>query len=244
LIKKFLDFSKRVTLLIPLCHIKSELFQFTFLPIIWLVIFLPNSATGKNSMPKFESSISPIPAKTQKIMEKYTWRPGCPVPLRDLAEVKLSYWGFDQKVHQGILIVNKSLATEVVSIFKAAYYHQFPIERMETMVTFKGNDDAAMAVNNTSAFNCRAVTGKPGVFSQHSYGRAIDINTLINPYVKANLVLPPGGKKYVDRKKFFPGKITNGSFIYNEFIKRGWDWGGNWHNLQDYQHFEKKICEQ
>lgn len=213
----------------------------TLLLLIWLIVFSTCSDTLKNAIPKFESSVSAISAKTQKIMEKYTWRPGCPVPLNDLAEVKVSYWGFDQKAHQGILIVNKSLAAEVISIFEAAYYHQFPIERMEPMDTFKGNDDAAMAVNNTSAFNCRAVTGKPGVFSQHSYGRAIDINTLINPYVKGEQVLPPGGKKYMDRAKNYPGKITKDGFIYNEFTKRGWDWGGNWHDLQDYQHFEKRA---
>ena len=111
---------------------------FTFLPVIWLVIFLPNSATAKNSMPKFESSISPIPAKTQKIMEKYTWRPGCPVPLRDLAEVKLSYWGFDQKVHQGILIVNKSLATEVVSILKRLTIINFQLTEWRLWLLLKG----------------------------------------------------------------------------------------------------------
>jgi hypothetical protein len=216
-------------------------YRSSLLFLLLLISPLTHSATPKNSMPKFKSEITSIPTDTQKIMEKYTWRPGCPVPFDDLAEVKLSYWGFDQKAHQGILIVNKQLAAEVVSIFEAAYYHQFPIERMETMDTFKGDDDAAMAVNNTASFNCRAVTGKPGCFSQHSYGRAIDINTLINPYVKGDRVLPPAGKKYVDRTKNYPGKIIKDSFIYNEFIKRGWDWGGNWHDLQDYQHFEKRA---
>lgn len=209
-----------------------------------LLLFIPTLAyptTSKQSEPTFESSITTIPINTQKIMQKYTWRSGCPVPLNDLAEIKLSYWGFDHKIHQGILIVNKTLATEVVSIFKAVYEHKFPIERMQTMDKFKGDDDAAMEVNNTSAFNCRSITGKPGVFSQHSYGNAIDINTLINPYIKGDKILPPAGKKYVDRTEYHPGKITKDSFIYNEFVKRGWSWGGNWHDLQDYQHFEKRL---
>jgi hypothetical protein len=135
-------------------------------------------------MLSFESSISTIPMNRQKIMQKYTWKPDCPVPLSDLVEIKLSYWGFDQRTHQGVLIVHKAVAIEVVNIFNAIYDHQFPIERMEPMDIYKGNDNAAMEANNTSAFNCRAITGKPGVFSQHSYGRAIDINTLYNPYIK------------------------------------------------------------
>jgi hypothetical protein len=207
-----------------------------------LISPLTHSSAAKSSMPRFESSISPISTSRQKIMEKYTWRPGCPVPFSDLAEVKLSYWGFDQKAHQGILIVNKALAPEVVSIFKTIYYHKFPIERMEPMDEFKGDDAAAMEVNNSSSFNCRAITGKPGVFSQHSYGRAIDINTLINPYVKGEKILPPCGKKYADRTTAYPGKITKNSLIYKVFTEEfGWDWGGNWNDLQDYQHFEKRA---
>lgn len=209
-----------------------------FLSLLLFISTLAYSATPKS---EFESSITSLPINTQKIMKKSTWKSNCPVSLNDLAEVKISYWGFDQQLHQGILVVNKALATEVVSIFKAAYDHKFTIERMEPMENFKGDDNAAMAVNNTSAFNCRAITGKPGVFSQHSYGTAIDINTLINPYVKGDQVLPPSGKKYVNRNEDYPGKIAKNSFIYNEFIKRGWDWGGNWHDLQDYQHFEKRL---
>ncbi len=214
---------------------------FYFLLLLLLFSSAAFSETSEYNMPKFENNIHPIPAATQEIMKKYTWRPGCPVALDDLVEVKLSYFGFDHRTHQGILIVNKARADEVVSIFEALYYYQFPIERMEPMDIFQGDDNAAMEANNTSAFNCRAVTGQPGVFSQHSYGYAIDINTLINPYVKGDKILPPSGKQYVDRTQPYPGKITKDSFIYNEFKKRGWDWGGDWSNLQDYQHFEKRA---
>lgn len=214
---------------------------FLILSLLFIITPSLHAASSKYVVPVFKSHVSPIPDATQKIMRQYTWRENCPVPLSDLAEVTLSYWGFDHKPHQGVLIVDKTLANEVVDIFKAAYYHQFPIERMELVEQFQGDDNAAMAVNDTSAFNCRAVTGKPGIFSQHSYGRAIDINTLINPYVKGDKILPPGGKPYVDRLVYAPGKITKDSVIYKEFTKRGWEWGGNLHDLQDYQHFQKRA---
>lgn len=189
----------------------------------------------------FKSNILPITPTMQKMMRQYTYLPQCPISFHELVIITLSYWGFDHKAHQGVLVVNRSLAREVADIFKAAYYHQFPIERMELMDTFKGDDNASMALNNTSAFNCRVVTGQPGVFSQHSYGRAIDINPLINPYVKGEQVLPLEGKKYADRALPARGKIVKDDFLYNEFTKRGWDWGGNWLDLQDYQHFEKRA---
>jgi len=71
----------------------------------------------------------------------------------------------------------------------------FQIERITPIEEFNGDDDASMAANNTSAFNCRDVTGQPGKFSNHSWGRAIDINPLINPYVKGDKIYPPEGRK-------------------------------------------------
>jgi hypothetical protein len=53
-----------------------------------------------------------------------------------------------------------------------------------------GNDYASMAAGNTSAFNCRDVTGRPGVTSPHSYGRSLDLNTWENPYRSARGLVP------------------------------------------------------
>lgn len=203
-----------------------------------LSVFCPIQVLGQEA---FKSNITTIPLPIENRMKRYTWHEGCPLSLSKLRYVQVSYWGFDNKTHLGALIVNKSLAKETVQIFKSLYEHKFPIERMQLMDDFKGNDDAAMAVNNTSAFNCRAITNKPGVFSQHSYGRAIDINTKINPYVNGKRILPASGAAFVDRSKPFPGKIVKNSFIDKLFIQYNWDWGGNWYDLQDYQHFEKRA---
>lgn len=188
----------------------------------------------------YNSHIATIPPSIQQRMQQYTWHPGCPVPLSDLRYLQIYYWGYDNKAHIGELIINKVLAREVIEIFQNLYLAKFPIESMKLMDDFQGNDESSMAVNNTSAFNCRSITGKPGVFSNHSYGYAIDINPLINPYVKGNIVLPPNGVQFVDRSILYPGIITANSLIYDLFIQHGWTWGGNWVMPKDYQHFEKK----
>lgn len=193
------------------------------------------------STPMFQSKISPIPESIATEMQQHTWRKGCPVGMEQLAYLQLSYWGFDDKTHTGVLIVNKDLADEVVSIFKVLYQQKYPIQRMELMDGYNGDDNASMAANNTSAFNCREVTDRPGEYSQHSYGRAIDINPLINPYVNGKKILPAEGIPYVDRTKHAPGKISKDSAIYKEFVKYDWDWAGNWFDIQDYQHFEKRA---
>jgi hypothetical protein len=186
----------------------------------------------------FQSQISPVPKQIQEVMKKYTWRQGCPVPLSDLAYLQLSYWGFDQQKHTGVMIVNKRVAKDVVAIFKDLYAQKFPIQRMQLMDDFKGNDIAAMDANNTSAFNCRPVTGKHDVYSFHSFGVAIDVNTLINPYVKGDYVSPVGGRAYLDRSKAVPGMIARNDEAYKAFKSRGWSWGGDWTQPKDYQHFE------
>ena len=186
----------------------------------------------------FKSSISEISPKVQLQLKKSNWHENCPINLNELASVKFSYWGFDNRTHLGGLIVNKELAKEVVDIFKVLYINKFPIQKI---AIFNEDDNTAMAANITSAFKCREVTGQPGIFSQHSYGRAIDINPLINPYVKNKIILPFTGAKFVDRNIYTPGKITKDSIVYKEFINHGWDWGGSWFDLQDYQHFEKRA---
>jgi hypothetical protein len=95
-----------------------------------------------------------------------------------------------------------------------------------------------MAANNTSAFNCRAVTSGSS-WSQHSYGNAIDINPVQNPYVSGSLVLPPAGKPYVERDPTISGLIFEPGPVTGPFLRRGWGWGGQWNSLKDYQHFSE-----
>jgi hypothetical protein len=170
-----------------------------------------------------------------------SWKPGCPVPIDDLRIIDMNYWGFDGTVHDGgRLMVHKDVADEVVAAFGDMFAAEFPIRRMELIEEYDGSDDASMAADNTSAFNCRPITGSPGRYSIHSYGKAIDINTVENPYVKGDTVLPPAGAEYLDRTDVRPGMIVKNDAVVKAFKKRGFTWGGSWHSLKDYQHFEAK----
>ena len=57
---------------------------------------------------------------------------------------------------------------------------RFPIRSLRTVDEFGGSDDDSMAADNTSAFNCRDAVGGSG-WSQHAYGKAIDVNPRENP---------------------------------------------------------------
>lgn len=166
-----------------------------------------------------------------------SWRPGCPVPLSDLRYLRVQHIGFDGLIYVGEVVVHRDVANAVVGAFRHMFIKGFPIQTMQLVDNFGGDDDASMAANNTSAFNCREVTGRPGVFSQHSFGTAIDINPLQNPYVSGGTVLPPGAAAYLDRGNERQGMIVPGGPAVQAFDGIGWGWGGRWSSLRDYQHF-------
>ena len=107
---------------------------------------------------------------------------------------------------------------------------------MGPVESYGASDDRSMAADNTSAFNCRPVEGT-GVWSQHAYGRAIDINPRENPEVTGGRVLPPNGWAFVDRAHRGRGMIRPEGVVVRAFAAVGWGWGGSWHSLKDYQHF-------
>jgi hypothetical protein len=165
-----------------------------------------------------------------------SWRPGCPMGPEQLRAVEVSHWGYDGQVHTGRAIVDAAHAERMVAAFRDLFAARFPIQRMVPIDQYGGDDQASMRANNTSAFNCRYVAGTTS-WSEHSYGRAIDVNPLMNPYVKGGTVDPPEGAPYADRSRTDPGMIHDGDAAVRAFAAQGWSWGGYWTNGKDYQHF-------
>lgn len=186
--------------------------------------------------PSYHGLVRVIDAQLQERMT-YSWREGCPVPLDQLRLVEVDHWAFDGSVRRGELVVHQAHATSLVTVMRTLFALGFPIERMELVDVFGGDDLASMEANNTSAFNCREVVGQPGVWSEHAYGRAVDINPVQNPYILGETVLPSSGAAYLDRSQDEPGMIHPGAPVVEAFASIGWSWGGDWTSPKDYQHF-------
>jgi hypothetical protein len=168
----------------------------------------------------------------------YSWRPGCPVPPSRLRRVRLRFVGFDGKTHVGRLVVNVSVADDVVTVFRRLYEARFPIRRMRPIDAYRGSDSRSSEADNTSAFNCRAaVANGPKHWSMHAYGEAIDVNDAENPYVFNGRVGHENAKPYVDRSNVRPGMAVEGGALVRAFDAVGWGWGGRWSGSPDYQHF-------
>lgn len=186
---------------------------------------------GATIYPAFRSSIDPVTANDLPS----SWRPGCPVGPESLRRVEVTHWGFDGLEHQGVLIVHADHARGIVDVFSLLFGAGFQVERMQPIDVYGGSDDASMAANNTSAFNCRAVTGGTS-WSEHSFGWAIDVNPVQNPYVRGTTVLPPAGRDHLLRTPG-QGRIIAGDVTVSSFASIGWSWGGAWSSPIDYQHF-------
>jgi len=194
----------------------------------------PTPAPTPAPPPAFAATIARIDDALASRMAS-SWRPGCPVPLADLRYVSLTFHDMTGAVVSGELVVHADVADGVVEVFRALFDAGYPIASMRLVDDFGADDDASMAADNTSAFNCRAVTGGT-VWSEHAYGRAIDLNPVENPYVRGSSVAPAAGGAFADRHDA-PGVIHGDDVVVRAFAAHGWQWGGYWDRPIDYQHF-------
>ncbi|HEY8578476.1 MAG TPA: M15 family metallopeptidase [Beijerinckiaceae bacterium] len=201
-----------------------------------LVLVLAGAAAAQTPAARVE----PIPDALWRMMQGRSWRAELPCPPRDaLALLHAPYRDFEGRARMGALVVARSAAPALGSVFEELFAADFRIARMEPIDAFGGSDDASMAANNTSAFNCRLVEGGRGM-SKHARGLAVDVNPIQNPYVDARGVAPPAGAPYADRRARrapVTGMVRRDDVAVRAFRRIGWAWGGDFRVTPDYQHF-------
>lgn len=193
----------------------------------------------------YRADVSAItPQIKQRMIQGNSYREGCPVGLKELRYLRIKHKNFRGQEQWGELIVHREVADEVVKIFEELYEADYPVYQMRLVSDYQGRDWHSIEADNTSAFNCRRATGSKN-WSKHSYGKAIDINPIENPYVsrsghishKASLVYRKRvhqNETAADRAVLLPDDIA-----VRIFKKYGWQWGGDWSGVKDYQHFQK-----
>ena len=188
-------------------------------------------------------SIHAIPDTIFALMQGRSYKRDCTVARSSLRYILCLHRDDGGRSIVGEMVVNKSIAADVVEIFRRLYEAGYPIERMRLIDYWDADDERAMTANNSSSFNFRFISHTKKV-SKHGMGMAIDINPLYNPYTKTlrggkTIVEPAAGRPYLDRNRKFKYKITRGDLCYRLFRKYGFRWGGDWKTMKDYQHFEK-----
>lgn len=217
----------------------DNVFHYLIMMMLLLVVKCGFATAHFAALPDFSiTTIRDMPIYEKNLSTRANWP--CAGTIKKLVLVKVKYWGFDNKIHSGSLIVHEELGPEVVLLFKALLKMRFAIEAMHPIPKSLAKN-AYIYHRVSGAFNCRVVTDQSGILSQHSYGRAIDINPMHNPYLKGCLVIPAAGRKHASRTVPARGKIIPNSEVVALFAKYGWDWGGHWFDVKDYQHFEKRA---
>ncbi len=159
-----------------------------------------------------------------------SYKDNCTVPLSELRYLHVLHVGFDGETHEGEIICNVSIADDLLDIFKKLYDAKYQIEKIKLVDEYNADDESSMRDNNSSCFNFRFISHTTKV-SKHGRGVAIDINTYF--------IEPATAGDYIDRTKDFPHKIDENDLCYKLFTEHGFEWGGHWKSLKDYQHFEK-----
>ncbi|MBN8512528.1 MAG: M15 family metallopeptidase [Rickettsiales bacterium] len=166
--------------------------------------------------------------------------PECPFASDRLRLLDVEHFNFNGDLLDGKLVVLDRVAVKVISIFKELKTVRFPIHQVKLIDHYHYNDDESMAANNSSAFNFRNIANSDRL-SMHSYGLAIDINPVQNPYltIEENGIVkvhPSAGVDFLNRSNIRPGMLET---VVHIFEKYGFTvWGGKWNNPIDYHHFE------
>lgn len=157
----------------------------------------------------------------------------CPVPDSELRRVWVKYMDFDGAVHDGSLIVNRTIVPSTQKAFALLYEWHFPIMVMEPVAkNMPGLTDRTVL---TSGYECRNVAGTTK-WSQHAYGLAIDVNPRQNPMIRGTYLDPPHSEPWIPRAPYRTGMI-HPQGAEQAFTKNGFAWGGRWNSLKDYMHF-------
>ncbi|HEX3291321.1 MAG TPA: M15 family metallopeptidase [Gaiella sp.] len=195
------------------------------------------AASAGTSFPPFRGSATPLSPAQRAAMTGVSWRAGCPVSLDELRLVRTRYIGFDGKAHTGRIVVHRDVSSDLLTVFRRLYSERFPVRRMVPVDAYGGSDFRSIEADNTSAFNCRFVDGTTR-WSEHAYGRAIDLNPIENPYVTSSgTTSHRASRPYLRRAPYRPGMAVEGGAVVGAFAAVGWSWGGRWPGDRDYQHF-------
>ena len=188
-----------------------------------------------------EFYFEPISDELFARMNGKSFRADCTLPREDLRYVHVLHVDLKGYIREGELVCNRRIAQDLVDIFRQLFEEGYPIGHIRLIDDYGADDEASMEANNTSCFNFRFITNLDTV-SKHGLGLAVDVNPLYNPYVSEldgeDVFEPAAAEPYLDRTKDFPCKIDENDLCYQLFTAHGFDWGGDWLEEKDYQHFE------
>jgi D-alanyl-D-alanine carboxypeptidase len=212
------------------------------LPLVVAAFGASTHSLAANERAAFSASSHPLTASERSALVRAgVWRSGCPVHLSGLRVLVVRHWGFDRRVHVGEIVVHKDVAAPLARVFRRLYELRFPIRHMRFADAYGPPRSRPADGDISGSFECRKAVPSPcgtgtGNWSNHAYGKAVDLNPIENPYVGCGATRKPASRPYMNRSRLRRGMVTPA--VVKAFASIGWGWGGSWAgNTKDYMHF-------
>jgi len=197
------------------------------------------SVEARGADEAYRSTVRLLPSSLRAELTGRFWRPECPVPLSQLRLLTVRHWDFGGKARTGQLVVAREYASPLRGVFRRLFELRFPIRNLRLSASYAPAGERPEDVSGS--FHCRRAVPSPcgsgsGNWSNHAYGRAIDLNPVENPYVGCGTVRDGKRSPYIERTPLRRGMVTPA--VVRAFAAIGWGWGGAWTgNTRDYMHF-------
>lgn len=216
-------------------------YHLIILTLAFLSLFSCNGNAQQQTANRSAENIAPAEQKDTIIIDsRYTFEEavaGTKAPKRIIDELVLFdviYKSTDGKLHQGQVLTNKKIESDIRHIFNFMLENDFVVEKAIPVVHYNWSDSLSMSDNNTYSFCYRNIS-----YSKHARGMAIDINPRLNPlrWKRVNRPNEPLGA--------VSDTTVNGTFhpqhaVVKEFRKLGFRWGHTFSKYYDDHHFEKR----
>ena len=191
---------------------------------------------AERKWPPFSAEVERITGASRQRMLGSSWKSSCPVPLDRLRLVHVRFHRFDGMNPDGLLVVRRREADNVVKAMRTLYRAGYPLHRLRPIDAFGGDADRARRADDTFGFACERVPGTSR-WSAQARGLAIELNPVENPTVDGSEVSPAKGQAYADRTLTHPAIIRPGDAVVRAFRSVGWSWGGASSPTKRYQLF-------
>lgn len=118
------------------------------------------TATGSTTVPDtlpglpgtgFRAQVTTVPAE---VLARSTWDPSCDITPDRLKWIVLTFRGFDGSRHTGELLVNESVAPDVVEVFRELWDEHYALHEM-AILSKTDLVSPPPDVQDTSAYVCR-----------------------------------------------------------------------------------------
>ncbi len=148
------------------------------------------------------------------------------------------YYSFDGVLHQGQLVVHKDVRNDIGEIFRSMERLRFPVIRPFPSLPMAGRTMPPWPMTTPPLSTTGEWWGQKGSLVTPAAWPWTSTPSGIQVVYNSGRISPPGAVY----RPGDPGVLTADHPVVVEFLRRGWQWGGNFKSMKDYHHFDRIMA--